>query len=57
MSLSLAFSAKENDMGTDKLAISWQNFTGVRLQLKFAYTIRPQSALRAYHRKLGNIKT
>jgi len=28
-------------MNTDKLAINWQNFARVRLQLKFAFTIRP----------------
>jgi len=26
---------------TDKLAINWQNFTPVQLQLKFALIIRP----------------
>jgi len=31
---------KEN-MNTDKLAINWQNFARVRLQLKFAFIIRP----------------
>jgi len=28
-------------MNTDKLAINWQNFAWVRLQLKFAFIIRP----------------
>jgi len=27
-------------MNTDKLAINWQNFTQVRLQIKFAFIIR-----------------
>jgi len=27
-------------MSTDKLAINWQNFARVRLQLKFAFIIR-----------------
>jgi len=27
-------------MNTDKLAINWQNFAQVRLQLKFAFIIR-----------------
>jgi len=27
-------------MNTDKLAINWQNFARVRLQLKFAFIIR-----------------
>jgi len=26
---------------TDKVSINWQNFTRVRLQLKFAFKIRP----------------
>jgi len=29
-------------MNTDKLAINWQNFARVRLQLKFAFIIRPK---------------
>jgi len=28
-------------MNTDKLAIIWQNFAPVRIQLKFAFVIRP----------------
>jgi len=28
-------------MNTDKLAINWQNFAWVRLQLKFAFIIWP----------------
>jgi len=31
----------KKDMNTDKLAINWQNFARVRLQLKFAFIIRP----------------
>jgi len=30
-------------MNTDKLAINWQIFAQVRLQLKFAFIIRPQA--------------
>jgi len=30
------FSAKKKDMNTNKLAIMWENFAQVRLQLKFA---------------------
>jgi len=41
MSLSLTFSAKKKDANTDKLTINWQNFARVRLQLKFAFVIRP----------------
>jgi len=32
---------KKKDMNTDKLAINWQNFVRVRLQLKFDFIIRP----------------
>jgi len=32
-------------MNTDKLAIIWQNFARVRLQLKFAFIIRPRMFL------------
>jgi len=32
-------------MNTDKLAINWKNFTQVRLQLKFAFIIRPKAFL------------
>jgi len=28
-------------MNTDKLAINWQNFARVQIQLKFAFIIRP----------------
>jgi len=31
------FQRKKKEMTTDKLAISWKNFTQVRLQLKFAF--------------------
>jgi len=34
------FSAKKKDTNTDKLAINWQNFAWVWLQLKFAFIIR-----------------
>jgi len=40
MTLSLSF-AKVEVRITDKLAINWQNFARVRLQLKFAFIIRP----------------
>jgi len=40
-SLSLTFSEKKKYMNTDKLAINWQSFAQVRLQLKFALIIRP----------------
>jgi len=39
--LSLTFSAKKKDTNTNKLAINWQNFARVRLQLKCAFIIRP----------------
>jgi len=29
-------------MNTDILAINWQNFAQVRLQLKFAFVVRPK---------------
>jgi len=32
---------RKKDTNTDKLAINWQNFVQVRLQLKFAFIIRP----------------
>jgi len=35
--LSLTFSAEKKGTNTDRLAINWQNFTRVRLQLKFAF--------------------
>jgi len=35
------FQGKKKDMNTDKLAIKWQNFVRVRLQLKFAFIIPP----------------
>jgi len=35
------FQHKKKDTNTDKLAIYWQNFVRVRLQLKFAFIIRP----------------
>jgi len=35
------FQRKKKDMNTDKLAINWQNFARVRLQLMFAIKIRP----------------
>jgi len=41
MPLSPTFSTKKKDKNTDKLAINWQNFAGVRLKLKFAFIIRP----------------
>jgi len=31
-------------MNTDKLAINWQNFAQVQLQLRFAFIIRPLNA-------------
>jgi len=34
-SLSLTFSPKKKDINANKLAIIWQNFARVRLQLKF----------------------
>jgi len=34
------FQPKNKDMDTDKLAINWQNFARVRLQLKFAFIMR-----------------
>jgi len=40
-SLSLTFSTKRKDMNTGKLAVNWQNFARVRLQIKFAFIIRP----------------
>jgi len=39
--LSLIFGAKKKYMNTDKLAINWQSFAQVRLQLKFTFIIRP----------------
>jgi len=36
---------RKKDMNTDKLAINWQNFARVRLQLKFASIIRPLGQL------------
>jgi len=45
-SLSLTFSTKRKDMNiTSKLAINWQNFARIRLQLKFAFIIRPKLSL------------
>jgi len=41
----MTFSAKNKDMNTNKLAIYWQNFARVRLQLKFAFIIRPYGFL------------
>jgi len=38
--LSLTYSAKKKDTNTDKLAINWQNFARVRLQLKFTFIMR-----------------
>jgi len=35
------FQHKKKDMNTEKLAINRQNFAWVRLQLKFAFIIRP----------------
>jgi len=35
------FQSKKKDLNTDKLAINWQNFAPVRIQLKFAFIIRP----------------
>jgi len=35
----LTLTAKKKDMNIDKLAVNWQNFTRVRLQLKFAFII------------------
>jgi len=35
-------------MKTDKLAIKWQNFARVRLQLKFAFIIRPFDLTQAF---------
>jgi len=35
------FQHKKEEMNTDKLAINWQNFARVRLQLEFAFIIRP----------------
>jgi len=32
-------------MNTDKFVINWQNFARVRLQLKFAFIIRPISIM------------
>jgi len=33
------FQRKKEDTNTDKLAINWQNFARVRLQLKFAFLL------------------
>jgi len=46
----------KKDIKTDKLAIKWQNFARVRLQLKFAFIIRPLdliSALKCTHSENG----
>jgi len=40
-------------MNTDKLAINWQNFAGVRLQLKFAFITRSMNCL---HKSIYNRK-
>jgi len=35
------FKRKKKDLNTDKLAINWQNFARVQLELKFAFIILP----------------
>jgi len=39
--LSLIVSTKRKEMNTDQLAINWQNFTRVWLQLEFAFILQP----------------
>jgi len=50
-SLSLTFSTKKKYMNTDKLAINWQNFARVRLQLKFVFIIRSLVSLNGHHKE------
>jgi len=54
------FSEIKKDMNLNKLAINWQNFARIRLQLKFAFIIRPlklHNLLRFYLKQTSNIST